>query len=109
MPREEVEYRWESLKNPYVPGYTLRRYVNRKRKTHLVEGWKGELNILQDINKERWLIGLDMVDNRLKGDPKPEKRRATTHAATADDARREAERLLNEVMYPKPVDADAFG
>jgi hypothetical protein len=50
-----------------------------------------------------------MVDDRMKGDPNPEKRRASSHAPTLEEAKREAERLLDEAMYVVAVDADAFG
>lgn len=113
MPREDVEYRWESLKNPFVPGYTLKRYMNRKRSRILYTGWEGTLIVQQDINRERWLFGISM--QRGLGQH-IERVKESGHAATLDEAKTKAEQLLSLLSPQVRVkqrleqeDADAFG
>ena len=60
MTRGEISYRWVSVGSTFVPSYKLTRLINSITTEHVVAGWSGDVIVIQDINKERWLWGFNL-------------------------------------------------
>ena len=91
MKREQVErHRWAEVTTYIVPAYKLERTVNAMKQHHVVAGWNGEVTIMQDINRERWLWGFRLS----KVGDKHNVRTANGHAATLEEAQVQAEEAL---------------
>ncbi len=87
MTKGEVSYRWVSVGTNFVPSYKLQRMVNSIATQNAVAGWNGDVVVIQDINRERWLWGFNLkkVGNHKR------RSSASGHATELKDAQEAAE------------------
>ena len=93
MARGEVSYRWVEITKYIVPAFKLTRMVNAIKTENVVAGWNGDVTVMQDINKERWLWGFRL---RKTGN-KDRVQSANGHAPTLEEAKAAAEEAAGKV------------
>jgi len=91
--RGEVTYRWISVGSTFVPSYKLQRMVNSIASSNVVAGWSGDVVVIQDINRERWLWGFNLrkVGNHRR------RSSASGHATELKDAQEAAELAAGKI------------
>jgi hypothetical protein len=93
VPRGEETYRWVEITKYIVPAFKLTRMVNAIKTENVVAGFNGDVTVMQDINKERWLWGFKLrkVGNKHRVE------NANGHATTLEEAKAAAEEAMSKV------------
>lgn len=94
MSRGEVTYRWVEITKYIVPAFKLTRLISSIKTENVVAGYNGDVTVMQDINKERWLWGFKL---RKVGN-KDNVQSSSGHASTLDEAKAAAEDALGRLM-----------